>query len=87
MYSSLTKPSSSTVPDEAVHIGEKEEKKLVEKNVSNVYSTENRIPDLNDPNFQKYLKILEIDPVKEPHLVWIAEEGFVQPLGTEWRAM
>ena len=49
MYSSLTRPSSSTVGEESSEGNKnKENKEVFEKNISNSYSTtENKIPDLN----------------------------------------
>uniref|UniRef100_A0AC34QCT1 WW domain-containing protein n=1 Tax=Panagrolaimus sp. JU765 TaxID=591449 RepID=A0AC34QCT1_9BILA len=50
-------------------------------------SSANELTSLNNPNFQKYLKILDIDPEKDQDLLWIAREGFVQPLGGEWKTI
>ena len=49
MYSSLTKPSSSTVADESGDVNKnKENNELFEKNISDARTgTENKVPDLN----------------------------------------
>ncbi|XP_063111908.1 centrosomal protein of 164 kDa isoform X13 [Cavia porcellus] len=39
----------------------------------------------NEQEILEYARVIGIDPVKEPELMWLAREGFVAPLPMEWK--
>ncbi|KAK3609357.1 hypothetical protein CHS0354_036596 [Potamilus streckersoni] len=39
----------------------------------------------NDEDLYEYATIIGIDPIKEPHLLWIAREGINAPLPEHWK--
>lgn len=40
-----------------------------------------------DANLSEYARLIGINPQSEKHLMWIAEEGFSQPLDNEWKTV
>uniref|UniRef100_A0AC35F291 WW domain-containing protein n=1 Tax=Panagrolaimus sp. PS1159 TaxID=55785 RepID=A0AC35F291_9BILA len=43
--------------------------------------------DEEESNLKEYARLIGINPESEQHLMWIAEEGFTQPLSDEWKTV